>query len=203
MNQNLVMAIEYSVQDSATGNVVDSNVGKAPLEFITGMGQIIEGLEQKLLKMEAGEKADVMVEPALAYGEYNEEALQVLPREQFMGIDLVEGMSLYGTSDDGETVQVNVKNFDDENVTIDYNHPLAGKTLMFTVTVLEMRAATEEEIATGYVGGMPSGGCCGGGSCGGEGHGHGGHHHEGEGECCGGSEHKKGHGHSHGGCGCH
>lgn len=197
MSSNLVMAIEYSVQNLEDGQVVDSNVGKTPLEFITGMGQVIEGLEIELLKMSAGEKADIKVSPELAYGEYNDEALQVLPTEQFAGIDLVEGMTLYGTSDDGETVQVAVKSFDDENVTIDYNHPLAGKTLMFTVSLIEVRDATAEEIATGYVGGMPSGGCCGGGSCG-TGHDHGHDHGHSHGGGCG-----SGHGHSGGGCGCH
>lgn len=196
MGENLVMAIEYSVQDVENGKVVDSNVGRAPLEFITGMSQIIEGLEIELLKMQAGDKADIVVKPELAYGVYNEEAVQVLPVEQFAGIDLVEGMTLYGTSEDGETVQVSVKSFDNENVTIDYNHPLAGKTLMFTVTLLEMRDATAEELMSGYVGGAKSG-CCGGGSCGSNGHDHG--HDHGHGSC--GSH--GGHGHSHGGCGCH
>jgi FKBP-type peptidyl-prolyl cis-trans isomerase SlyD len=196
MSKNLVMSIEYSVQDVQTGNQVDSNVGRAPLEFITGMGQIIEGLESALLKMSAGEKSDVKVDPEFGYGLYNDEAVQVLPVEQFAGIDLVQGMTLYGTSEDGETVQVAVKSFDDTNVVIDYNHPLAGKTLMFTVSLLEVRDATAEELATGYVGGMPSGGCCGGGSCG-TGHDH--DHSHGGGNC--GSGH--GHGHSGGGCGCH
>ena len=193
MSTNLVMSIEYSVQDIQTGEKVDSNVGRAPLEFITGMGQIIEGLESALLKMNSGEKADVKVDPEFGYGIYNDEAVQTLPAEQFAGIDLVEGMTLYGTSEDGETVQVAVKSFDNENVVIDYNHPLAGKTLMFSVSLLEVRDATAEEIATGYVGGMPSGGCCGGGSCG-TGHDHG-HSHGGG---CGSD-----HGHSGGGCGCH
>ena len=193
MSTNLVMSIEYSVQDIQTGEKVDSNVGRAPLEFITGMGQIIEGLESALLKMNSGEKADVKVDPEFGYGIYNDEAVQTLPAEQFTGIELVEGMTLYGTSEDGETVQVAVKSFDNENVVIDYNHPLAGKTLMFSVSLLEVRDATAEEIATGYVGGMPSGGCCGGGSCG-TGHDHG-HSHGGG---CGSD-----HGHSGGGCGCH
>ena len=196
MSKNLVMSIEYSVQDIQTGDQVDSNVGRAPLEFITGMGQIIEGLESALVKMSAGEKGDVKVDPEFGYGVYNDEAVQILPVEQFAGIDLVQGMTLYGTSEDGETVQVAVKSFDDTNVVIDYNHPLAGKTLMFTVSLLEVRDATAEEIATGYVGGMPSGGCCGGGSCG-TGHDH--DHSHGAGSC--GSGH--GHGHSGGGCGCH
>ena len=103
-------------------------------------------------------------------------------------------MSLYGTGEHGETVQVVVKSFTDSDVTIDYNHPMAGRTLMFTVTVLSLRDATEEEVQTGVVGGLAAmgGGCCGGG----------GHSHSHGGGSCG-TGHDHGHGHSHGGCGCH
>ena len=146
--------------------------------------------------MKANEEADVLVEPALAYGEYNDEAVQVLPKEQFAGIELTEGMSLYGSGENGETVQVVVKSFTDAEVTIDYNHPMAGRTLMFSVAVLSLREATEEEVQTGVVGGMAAmgGGCCGGGG--------GGHDHDhGSAGSCGTSapEPKQ----SHGGCGCH
>lgn len=184
---NKVISIEYTLNDAQTNEKLDSNVGGAPLEFISGMGQIIPGLEKELENVAEGEKLDVMVKPEEAYGEYNEEALQSLPREQFAGIDLVEGMSLYGTSEDGQTVQVTVKNFTEENVTIDYNHPMAGRTLMFSVAVLGIREATAEEIQTGMVGGLASaGGCCGGGSCG-TGHDQGHSHDHGEKEgCCGG-----------------
>lgn len=202
IEQYNVVAIEYSLKDANTNEALDSNVGGRPLEFITGMGQIIKGLESEIMKMTVGDKADVMVNPADAYGEYNNEAVQVLPKEQFAGIDLVEGMTLYGTSEEGDTVQVTVTGFNDNEVTIDYNHPMAGKTLMFTVTILDAREATDQEMATGVVGGVASGGCCGGGSCGS----HGGHDHDhghGEGECCGGENHKHGGGHGHGGCGCH
>lgn len=203
INEYNVVAIEYSLKDANTNEQLDTNVGGSPLEFITGMGQIIKGLESEILKMTVGDKADVMVNPADGYGEYNEEAVQTLPREQFAGLDLVLGMTLYGSSEEGETVQVTVKSFDDNEVTIDYNHPMAGRTLMFTVSVLDAREATDQEMATGMVGGASSGGCCGGGSCGtGGGHDHG-HHHHGEGECCGGENHKKTDGHGHGGCGCH
>ncbi len=203
IEQYNVVAIEYSLKDANTNEQLDSNVGGRPLEFITGMGQIIKGLESEIMKMTVGDKADVMVNPADAYGEYNNEAVQTLPKEQFAGIDLVEGMALYGTSEEGDTVQVTVTGFNDNEVTIDYNHPMAGKTLMFTVTILDAREATDQEMATGVVGGVASGGCCGGGSCGSNGgHDHG-HHHHGEGECCGGENHKHGGGHGHGGCGCH
>lgn len=188
-----VIGIEYNLKDANTGEQLDTNVGGAPLEFISGKGQIIPGLESKLVEMAENDKADVMVEAKDAYGEYNEEAMQVLPREQFAGIELAEGMTLYGTGEQGETVQVTVKSHNDEEVTIDYNHPMAGKTLMFSVTILSLRAATEEEVQTGVVGGMAAmgGGCCGGG----------GHSHD-EGGCCSTEGEKQGHGHSHGGGGC-
>ncbi|MFA9373364.1 MAG: peptidylprolyl isomerase [Poseidonibacter sp.] len=161
-----VIGIEYTLKDANSGEQLDTNVGQAPLEFISGKGQIIPGLESKVIEMAANEEADVLVEPKDGYGEYNEEAVQNLPKEQFAGIELTEGMSLYGTGENGETVQVVVKSFTDEEVTIDYNHPMAGRTLMFSVSVLSLRDASEEEIQTGVVGGMAamSGGCCGGGS---------------------------------------
>lgn len=158
-----VIGIEYTLKDANSGEQLDTNVGQAPLEFIEGKGQIIPGLESKLVSMEASETADVLVEPKDGYGEYNDEAVQVLPKEQFAGIELTEGMSLYGTGENGETVQVAVKSFTDEEVTIDYNHPMAGRTLMFSVVITSARAATEEELQTGVVGGMAAmgGGCCG------------------------------------------
>jgi len=164
---NKVIAIEYTLNDAESKVQLDTNVGGAPLEFITDMGQIIPGLEKELVNLTNGDKTDVLVQPSEAYGEYNEEAVQVLPKEQFAGIELVEGMSLYGTGENGETVQVAVKSIVGDDVTIDYNHPMAGKTLMFSVTILDARAATEEEIQTGVVGGMAAagGGCCGGGHC--------------------------------------
>ena len=184
---NKVISIEYTLNDANTKVQLDTNVGGAPLDFITDMGQIIPGLEKELVNLNEGDKTDVLVQPADAYGEYNEEAVQTLPKEQFADIELTEGMSLYGTGEGGETVQVVVKSITEDDVTIDYNHPMAGKTLMFSVTVLATRAATEEEIQVGVVGGMAAagGGCCGGGSCGteSEDHGHS-HDHGSEGGCC-------------------
>lgn len=159
-----VIGIEYSLKDANTGEQLDTNVGGKPLEFIEGKGQIIPGLEEKVTQMNLNEEADVLVEPAQAYGELNEEAIQTLPKEQFAGIELAEGMSLYGTGEQGETVQVTVQGMTDTEVTIDYNHPMAGRTLMFSVSILSLRDATEEELQTGVVGGMAAmggEGCCG------------------------------------------
>jgi FKBP-type peptidyl-prolyl cis-trans isomerase SlyD len=151
IEDNKVVGIEYTVKDAATGEVVDSNVGGAPLEFITGKNQIIPGLEKKIKEMSLGEEADVLVKAEEAYGPRNEEAIQKLPKEQFEGIELQKGMTLYGQGENGETVQVSVVDFDDKEVTIDFNHPLAGKDLMFSVKVVSQRDATAEEVMTGQV----------------------------------------------------
>jgi FKBP-type peptidyl-prolyl cis-trans isomerase SlyD len=160
--ENSVVAIEYEVKEAGTTEIVDSNKGSAPLEFITGIGQIIPGLENALVGMDINENGDILVKAEEAYGQFNPEAIQDVPKDQFDGIELEEGMMLYGQGEQGETIQVVVKSFTDEMVTIDYNHPLAGKDLMFTVSVLDVRDATDEEIATGQVGGAH----CEDGSCG-------------------------------------
>ncbi len=147
IENNQIVSIEYEVKSN--GEVVDSNVGKDLLTFMIGKQQIIPGLEEEVCKMSMGDKCDVLVSAAKAYGEYNDEALQEVPKEQFAGIELTEGMSLYGQSEDGGTVQVTVKEIQDEVVKIDYNHPLAGQDLMFTVTVATVREATADEVLTG------------------------------------------------------
>ena len=162
--ENSVVGIEYEVKEAGSNEVVDSNKGAQPLEFITGKGHIIPGLENALVGMNEGESADILVKAADAYGDVNPEAVQTLPREQFEGVDLKEGMTLYGQGEDGQTVQVTEKSFNDKEVTIDFNHPLAGKDLMFSVKVLSNREATADEAATGQVGGGEE--HCGSGSCG-------------------------------------
>jgi len=161
--ENSVVGIEYEVKEAGTTEIVDSNKGAQPLEFVMGKGQIIPGLENALVGMNEGESADILVKAADAYGEVNPEAVQVLPIEQFEGVDLQEGMTLYGQGENGQTVQVVVKSFNDKEVTIDFNHPLAGKDLMFSVTVLSSREATADEAATGQVGGGHGSESCGSG----------------------------------------
>jgi FKBP-type peptidyl-prolyl cis-trans isomerase SlyD len=189
-----VVTMEYTVKDKAIDVVVDSNVGMNPLSFILGTGQVIPGLEKSIKDMNTGDRANLTVEAVEAYGEYNTDLLEQVPREQFANIELVEGMKLYGQSEDGTTIQVMVQEFNDETVTIDYNHVLAGKALEFDIVILETREATEQELATGVV--AVAGGCCGGangaegGCCSSEGHDH---KKDEDHECCG------GHGNS-GGC---
>ncbi|MDE5603902.1 MAG: peptidylprolyl isomerase [Helicobacter sp.] len=169
INNNQVVSIEYQVKENGTENILDSNIGQKPLEFIMGNGEVIKGLENAVAQMSVGDKQEIIIAPADAYGEYISDYVQEVPREQFVGIDLQAGMTLFGQGDNGQTVQVTVKDFNDEVVIVDYNHPLAGKTLNFAVTLLGAREATEKELSYGlyahehHHGG---GGCCGGGGCG-------------------------------------
>ncbi len=150
---NKVVSIEYELKDAKTGEILDSNIGKEPLVYISGKGQIIPGLESKVNELSVGDKADITVLAKDGYGDVNPEAVQSLPKEQFAGIELSEGMVLYGQGEEGETVQVTVQSFNDESVNVDFNHPLAGKDLLFSVSLLELRDATESEISSGVVGG--------------------------------------------------
>ncbi len=208
ISEDQVVSIHYELKSVDNGEILDSNLNAAPLSFIVGKGQIIPGLEEKIKELSIGSKADITVAAADAYGVHDANAVQILPKEQFAGLELSVGMTLYGQGEHGETVQVIVKSFDDENVEIDFNHPLAGKDLLFAVSIVEVRDATADELLNGYVGGSQGGGCgCGSGGschttyededegcCGSHDHDHG-HHHHGEGECCGGEHHKNG-----GGC---
>jgi len=159
---NQIVSIEYEVSDGE--KVVDSNFGGMPLVFMFGRGQIIPGLENAIADMQIGEKAEVVVKAQDAYGEYNSEALQEVPLDQFAGIDLEVGMSLYGQGEDGGTVQVVVKDIGSENVIIDFNHPLAGKDLAFLVLVNNIREASAEEIMSGIPVENQQSDCCSSGS---------------------------------------
>lgn len=158
---NQIVSIEYEVSDGE--KLVDSNVGGMPLVFMFGRGQIIPGLENAIADMSIGQKAEVLVKAQDAYGEYNSEALQEVPLDQFAGIDLEVGMSLYGQGEDGSTVQVVVKEIGGDNVIIDFNHPLSGKDLAFVVTVNNVREASAEEIASGIPVENMQDDCCGSG----------------------------------------
>ncbi|MDO8453390.1 MAG: peptidylprolyl isomerase [Sulfurimonas sp.] len=157
---NQIVSIEYEVRDG--NKVVDTNVGGTPLVFMYGKGQIIPGLESGIKNMLIGEKADILVKSEDAYGAYNSDAKQEVPSDQFAGIDLEIGMTLYGQGEDGGTVQVTVIEIGADNIVIDFNHPLAGKDLMFAVTINNIREASAEEAMTGIPAeNMQDDDCCG------------------------------------------
>ncbi|EAI4102727.1 peptidylprolyl isomerase [Campylobacter jejuni] len=189
IEKNSVVSMFYELKDANTNEVLESNLYSQPISFILGKGQILESLEEEVMKLDCPSNADVVIKKEKGLGEYDENAVQTLPKEQFAGIDLKVGMELFGEGENGETVRVTVKEIGENDVTIDYNHPYAGRDLLFSLNIVDARAASEDEILTGIIAGSHSCGC-------GSGHGHD-HHHghghgHGDGGCCGG-----------GGCGCH
>ena len=195
MAQNRVIKMYYELKDAKNGEILESNFNANPIAFLSGKNQILQKLEDEVLNLGEGESKIIKILPQDGVGEYDENAVQTLPKEQFAGIDLQIGMELFGEGEDGSVARVIVKEITDESVSVDFNHPYAGKELEFNVKILENREATEDEILMGapegehsccFGGGHDEGGCCGG-------HGH--HHHGEDHECCG------GHGHSEdGGC---
>lgn len=146
----MAVSIHYTLTNAA-GEQLDSSIGSDALVYLHGTGSIISGLEKALLGKTAGDTLNVSIEPADAYGEYNENMVQVIPRKMFEGIDKVEvGMQFHADANNGPGV-VTVTKVEDDDITIDGNHPLAGEALTFDVEVVEVRAATEDELSHGHV----------------------------------------------------
>lgn len=133
INENQVVSIMYEL--TVDGEVVDSNIDKEPLEFTFGTGNLIPGLESRIAQMNEGDQETVVVPAVEAYGEYNPEAKQVLPKTQFGDLELSVGMPLEGQGENGQPIQVIVTDIQEDSVEIDLNHPLAGKELTFAITI--------------------------------------------------------------------
>ena len=146
-----VVTIHYMLTDEK-GVVLDSSAGEEPLSFVHGAGTMIPGLEKALLGKSAGDALKVSVAPADGYGLRDEDLVQKVPRKNFPVEEVEVGMHFQTRSPGGPRI-VTVLAADDESITVDANHPLAGATLNFDVQVLEVRAATAEDLA-------PSCGAC-------------------------------------------
>jgi FKBP-type peptidyl-prolyl cis-trans isomerase SlyD len=148
--ENSVVVIDYKLTDN-DGEMIDSSEGAGPLAYLHGMGNIITGLEEALLGKEAGDVVKASIEPVKAYGERQEDMKQEVPRDLFSGIDNIElGMQFQSETDQGP-VMVTVVAMEEEMITVDGNHPLAGVHLNFDVTIREVREASEEELEHGHV----------------------------------------------------
>ncbi len=148
VEKDKVVSIEYTLKD-ADGNVIDASNGN-PLAYLHGHGQIIPGLEKTLEGKTAGEKLTVTVPAAEAYGERVDALIQDVPRELFQGVDNIEvGMRFEAQSAQG-VHSVEVTRVEGDTITVDGNHPLAGKDLTFDVEIVDIRDATPDELAHGH-----------------------------------------------------
>ncbi len=156
--ERTVASFHYTLTDDA-GTVLDSSAGHDPLTYLHGVGNIVPGLEKAMEGRVAGDKFDVVVSPEEGYGVPNDLLIQVVPREAFQGVDSVEvGMQFQAHTPQGP-ISVVIAKVEDGMVTVDGNHPLAGKALHFAIEVVDVREASLEEVMHGHV------------------HGPGGHHH--------------------------
>ena len=132
------VAIHYT-GTLADGSQFDSSEGRDPLRFTLGSGQIIAGLDGAITGMSQGEKKSVTIAAAEAYGDHRPGAVQAVPRAQIPAeIPLEVGGGLQVQTPDGQTIPVTVTSVTDEEVTLDANHPLAGKDLTFAVELVEI-----------------------------------------------------------------
>lgn len=145
---NKFVALDYNVQ-TTDGEQVDSSDERGPLEFVFGEGKILPALEEALEGLSVGDEKTVTLKARDAYGEYDEEAVTEVPRDKFPeGEEIKPGMEFVAQVPDQDERVVKVKAVSDESVTIDFNHPLAGKKLKFNVFIQEVREAEEGDYNT-------------------------------------------------------
>ncbi len=141
------VTLAYTLCDE-DGDVLDSSAEDAPLSYLHGYGQIVPGLERAIEGMVRGDERSVIVPAEDGYGEYDAEAILEIDRTDFPATAEVSvGDQFLADSEDGETVPMTILEIKDDVCIVDTNHPLAGETLHYQVTVLDVRPATERELA--------------------------------------------------------
>ena len=149
IQDNMVVTLDYTLL--VHEEIMESTDDGEPIEFIQGIGQIIPGLESALYEMKVSEKKTVVIEPEEAYGDYDPESLEIAKKEEFSEeIPLDVGTFLDLRDDEDNVLSAQIIGEDEDTVTLDFNHPLAGKTLTFEITVSGLRPADDEELEHGH-----------------------------------------------------
>lgn len=150
VTRHKVVVIDYVLKDD-DGNTIDQS-GDGNFSYIHGTKSIIPGLEEAMAGKQAGDNLEVCIEPADAYGERDLANIQRVPRNLFPeNIELKAGMQFQAASPEGSPLFVKVTAIENEEVIVDGNHPLAGMNLNFSINVIDVRNASEEELAHGHV----------------------------------------------------
>ena len=150
IKKDSVVVFNYTLKDDS-GAVIDSSAPGEPLAYLHGHGNLVPGLERELEGKSANDKLSVKVSPADGYGEFSQELIQRIPRRSLKGIaKITVGMRLHAQTPEGPRA-VTVTAVTGDMVTIDANHPLAGKNLNFDIEITEVREASPEELAHGHV----------------------------------------------------
>lgn len=146
---NMLVTMDYTL--TVEDRIVDSSKDSGPIRFVQGNGEIIPGLERQLDGMALGAEEQIIVSPDEGYGEFDEDKLVNVPRNEFAeNIPLDLGVNLKMRDQDGNLLHARIHAIGDDFVSLNFNHMLAGKELKFDVTILELRTATAEEMENGY-----------------------------------------------------
>jgi FKBP-type peptidyl-prolyl cis-trans isomerase SlyD len=150
VQNDMVVSMEYTLQ--VENEEIDSSKGQDPLQFLVGHGNIISGLEREMMGMKVGESKDVVIQPADAYGEFDDEAYMDVPRGDFpQDLPIEEGTELTVRDESGQSRYARIDAIDGDTVRLNFNHPLAGDELHFNVKVVGLREPTSEEMEHGHV----------------------------------------------------
>ncbi len=153
ITDDVVVSMDYTL--TVEGALVDASAENEPIEFLQGHQNIIPGLEKELYGLTIGDSREIVVAPHEGYGEVDPQAIMDIPRSEFpKDINLTPGLELELQQPDGHVLHAVVTAIKPDSVTLDFNHPLAGKELIFRVTVTGLRAASDEEKAHGHVHGQ-------------------------------------------------
>ena len=165
--ENSVVSVHYRGTLAKNGEEFDNSAGREPLTCLTGAQQMIKGFETALIGKGAGEKCTFTLTPDQAYGEHDPRGIQIVPVDQ-MPEGAKVGDTLALQSPDGQVIPIRVIDKDEENVTLDMNHQLAGESLIFEVEILQVREANDEERNHGMTEeqiAMSQSDCCASGTC--------------------------------------
>lgn len=156
---NKVVTMNFTLKDDE-GNIIDTTDSGCPFSYLSGNNMVLPKLEEAVSGMIIGTKKQLKLDAKDGYGEYNDDAVQAVGKENFPEDFVLEaGMKYMASNPDGVQMPFIITSVEDETITIDFNHPLAGKNLNFDIELLDVRDATAEELSHGHV------------------HGAGGHHH--------------------------
>lgn len=150
ITNNQVVTMTYVLRGD-DGDLLDQADKESPFSYLHGKGQIVAGLEKGLHGLPVGSKKVITVKPAEGYGEHDPELTTKASKSQFPGGAQMElGMQFMAEGEEGHNLPFTVVEIDGDDVILDGNHPLAGKTLHFDIEVLEVRPATPQELAHGH-----------------------------------------------------
>lgn len=152
VQENDVVTIHYTL--TVDDEVWDSTEAESiePIQFLIGQGLLIPGLERALYGMTVGDRRHIHLGPEQAYGDVDEESFATVRKKDMpQEVPLEEGVELEMSDEDGDLIVGRITEVKGDKVLLDFNHPLAGKTLDFEVEVVSRRPATEEELSHGHV----------------------------------------------------